>query len=258
MLSPARKFFCHANQLTLLIMVLTVANSTSFTRHAFAAPPQNQAKWEIKNIPQVWKKPPAGIDGYSWYRCLVTVPKAWEGRQLELFVEAVDDARQVFFNGIKIGSLGEFPPAYRSGLGMSQRFVINKKLVRTNQPNVISIRIYQYEGRKGFNVAAPVIFGGKQAIRLQGAWQYRAGDDLAWAKGKDLTTPPENILYAKLESADKVNLTLKKLSGEEGPLSLAESLKRFQIADDLELELAVGEPHVRQPLSMKFDERGLN
>jgi putative heme-binding domain-containing protein len=45
------------------------------------------------------------------------------------------------------------------------------------------------------------------------------------------------------------------LAGGE-PLSAAESLKRFKVADGLAVDLVAAEPVVRQPLYMTFDERG--
>lgn len=43
---------------------------------------------------------------------------------------------------------------------------------------------------------------------------------------------------------------------QSGPLSPAESLRRFQVADDLEIEQVLAEPIVAQPVSLSFDERG--
>src|SRR6266496_241942 len=40
------------------------------------------------------------------------------------------------------------------------------------------------------------------------------------------------------------------------PLSPAESLKKFNIADDLEIEQVLAEPIVAQPVFLNFDERG--
>lgn len=42
----------------------------------------------------------------------------------------------------------------------------------------------------------------------------------------------------------------------EKPLSPQESLKRFTVADGLEIELVAAEPDVRQPVCLNFDERG--
>lgn len=44
--------------------------------------------------------------------------------------------------------------------------------------------------------------------------------------------------------------------GQQTRLSPQESAKRFQVADDLRLDLVLAEPLVRQPISMTFDERG--
>ena len=40
------------------------------------------------------------------------------------------------------------------------------------------------------------------------------------------------------------------------PLSPAEAVKRFKVAEGLQIKLAVSEPQVSQPLSISFDERG--
>ena len=41
-----------------------------------------------------------------------------------------------------------------------------------------------------------------------------------------------------------------------GPLSPAESLRRFTVADDLRIELMLAEPTIAQPVFLNFDERG--
>ena len=43
---------------------------------------------------------------------------------------------------------------------------------------------------------------------------------------------------------------------EEPPLSPAESMKRFKVADDLELDQILTEPQIAQPVFLNFDERG--
>ena len=40
------------------------------------------------------------------------------------------------------------------------------------------------------------------------------------------------------------------------PLSPEESAKRFKVAEGLAISLVVAEPEVRQPLSIRFDDRG--
>ncbi|MFM9116021.1 MAG: PVC-type heme-binding CxxCH protein [Planctomycetota bacterium] len=211
--------------------------------------------WKSSQVPDVWKNAPG--QGYFWYRCWVDLPADWRERKIELFQETADDAREIFVNGRSVGRAGAFPPQYRSGLGESESFPVAPDVWRLGEPNVIAIRLYQDTDRRtNFNVAAPVIFAGEQAIRLAGAWQLRAGDELAWATAKDVQSPPAAHRFNRIERADEVRRTLKKLSGEEGPLSPAEALSRFRVPDDLEVDLVLSDPVIGQPLSMSWDERG--
>ena len=48
----------------------------------------------------------------------------------------------------------------------------------------------------------------------------------------------------------------EKKAARQGPLSPAESLRRFTVADDLRIELLLVEPTIAQPVFLNFDERG--
>src|SRR5690349_9277198 len=99
------------------LLVLTLA---LWTVRTIAAEPA----WKEVVVTEDWKKAPVGDKGFLWYRAKVSVPESWQGRQLELVVEAIDDAREIYFGGQMIGRLGEFPPNYRSALGETDRFSI--------------------------------------------------------------------------------------------------------------------------------------
>ncbi|HEX5103641.1 MAG TPA: PVC-type heme-binding CxxCH protein [Pirellulaceae bacterium] len=60
----------------------------------------------------------------------------------------------------------------------------------------------------------------------------------------------------RIEEAAVVSRELKKLSGDEGPLSPEESLAKCTTPDDLVAEISLAEPHIGQPLSLKWDSRG--
>ena len=214
------------------------------------------ADWQIVKAPDVWKKPPAGKLGFSWYRCAIEVPEVWRGRDFELFVEPVDDAREVYLNGNKVGAVGSFPPEFRSGLGEPARHRVDNSAVLFGKLNVLAIRVYDSDGRGGFNVAAPVLFAGTDAIRLEGSWQFRAGDNPQWsAAGEDNPVVPQ-VAFTKIQTAAEVAQILKRLPGEVGPLNLADALKSFKTSSGLEVETALAEPHIGQPLSLTFDQRG--
>lgn len=214
-----------------------------------------QEVWQPVQVPQVWKNPPAGRGGYSWYRCQVTVPVAWRGQTLTIFSEPVDDARGTFVNGHEVGQAGSFPPQFRSGLGSRDRHPVPAEIVNFGGTNVIAIRIYNSDGRSGFNVAAPVVFATDSAIRLAGPWQMRAGDDPKWARIEASDGKPPVPFAAAQPKAD-VERILRQLPGEEGMLSVTESLKRFQLPADLQVEAVLSEPEIGQPLFLDFDSRG--
>src|SRR5687767_6633859 len=66
--------------------------------------------WKEVAVPDDWKKAPAGEQGRLWYRAKIAIPAAWRGRELELIVESIDDAREIYLGGQLVGKLGEFPP----------------------------------------------------------------------------------------------------------------------------------------------------
>ena len=214
-----------------------------------------QEDWKTVQVPEIWKRPPAGRGGYSWYRCLVSVPADWRGQTLTLFSEPVDDARAVFVNGHEVGRAGSFPPQFRSGLGSRDRHPVDAAIVRFGETNVIAFRIYNSDGRSGFNVAAPVLFAKEAGIHLAGSWQMRGGDDRNWASIKSDGAAPAEA-FAKIQPKTDIERILRQLPGEEGMLSVAESLKRFQLPADLQVEAVLSEPEIGQPLFLDFDSRG--
>ncbi|MFN9719099.1 MAG: hypothetical protein ACK58L_10420, partial [Planctomycetota bacterium] len=157
--------------------------SICFQSFAFAAD-----DWRPLPIPDSWRSVPAGdlapIGGYSWYRVLVKLPVDWDGQPLTMFLEALDDARAVYVDGQPVGATGTFPPSYRSGLGERGRFAVDPSLVRAGEFVTVAIRVFQNDPRPNFSVAPPILMNQekKQAFRLEGIWQYRPGDDPAWAQ----------------------------------------------------------------------------
>jgi putative membrane-bound dehydrogenase-like protein len=213
------------------------------------------AEWKDVKVPDVWKNPPAGVGGYGWYRCAVTVPQSWKGKQLEIFVEPIDDAREIFVNGESIAFEGSFPPQFRSGLGSRDRHTIAANHIRFGAANTVAIRVYNSDGRGGFNVAAPVLFADDEAIRLEGTWHYQPGDDRQWGQWEP-AEPPQTVVFAKTVSRSDAERILRQLPGDEGPLPVSESLKKFKVLDGLAVDVALSEPQIGQPLFMSFDERG--
>ncbi|MCH2611714.1 MAG: hypothetical protein MK006_11670, partial [Pirellulales bacterium] len=215
------------------------------------------AAWETVDVPSTWKRPRTlkpETNGFTWYRAVVSVPEEWRGEKTKFLSEPIDDAREYYINGIKIGSAGNLPPKFRSGLGEDHEHDVPANALLYGESNVIAIRVAQRFPRGGFNVAPPVLITGKQAIQMGGAWQFRAGDDLQWRLWDDSDRKP--FSFNEIEDAEQVLQKRQSLTGEKGPFTPQEAIKLFTTPDDLEVTTALSDPHIAQPLSMKFDERG--
>ena len=220
---------------------------------AAAVPPSA----EPVQVPDVWKEPPAAPDGTSWYRCLVRLPESWRGREVRFFLEPVDDAREIVVNGVTVGTVGGFPPAFRSGLGGADRHDVPPDAIRWGQDNVVAIRVHAAAGgRTGFNVAPPAMLAGDEGIVLSGAWQMLLLDDAAWGRGDDRPEAGMPAAFAAIRPAAEIEATLRRLPDEEGPLDVATSLARLTAPADLVVETVLAEPAIGQPLFLDFDERG--
>lgn len=194
-------------------------------------------------------------DGYAWYRANVQVPAEWGKRSLYLYVEKVDNACETFFNGVKIGVSGKFPPEYESGLiGNEHRYVVPPEIVKTDGPNLVAIRVYDHDGNAGFKGMAPQLLGGNEAISLAGDWQFRVGDDPSWATA----TLAGFASFTKVGPAPQLSrfATVIRRQAQDKPLTPQQSRDLFKIPDDLEVDIVLTEPTISQPLFLNFDERG--
>ncbi len=263
---------------TLAVIALAATVAIGVGHDTTTAWAQSAPSWHLVTVPEVWRKVPSGelepIDGYSWYRCLVRIPRAWEGARVTLAVEALDDARAAYVNGVKVGATGTFPPHYRSGLGEQGKYRVDSSLLRFGELNTVAIRVFQDDPRPNFDVAPPVLFKesaetGGEGIRMNGHWQYRAGDNASWssagaaefgietpAADDQKSTHPEQGLYAHVDKVDDFDRYVSRRQGDNDPYSPEEAAVRFQTPDDLEFQLVLNEPEIAQPIFMAWDERG--
>lgn len=230
------------------------------------------ADWSIVSIPEAFRNVPKGelapIDGYSWYRCLVDVPADWEGDEITLHVEALDDARATYINGNKVGATGTFPPQYRSGLGENGEYSVSANLWKPGSLNSVAVQVYQNDPRPNFSVAPPVLvnLSKRQGIRLNGEWQYRPGNDAKWksASPADFETasqpkegePKISGVYSKVDAVQDIQRYVSKREGDNDPLSPEQAAAAFEVPDDLEIQLVLSEPEITQPLFMTWDSKG--
>jgi putative membrane-bound dehydrogenase-like protein len=213
-------------------------------------------------VPGIWEpqaRDLAYYDGFAWYQCEVNVPAAWKGRGAFLYIEKIDNASECYINGVKVGVSGAMPPKYASGSTNEHRYVIPGNALKPGEVNTIAIRVYDEGGAGGFKGGAPQLIAGNEAIVLSGRWQFRLGDDLAWATEKPGTlTAPGLEPFSKVVEAPKMSpfATVIRREAQQEALTPRQSMDHFKVPEDLQVDLVLSEPIVSQPLFMNFDERG--
>ena len=151
-----------------------------------AASAAGAKEWGTVTVPGFWERQPGGgyrgHDGFAWYRCFVKVPPAWKGQALRLELGRIDDCDETFFNGTKVGATGRMPPNYDGLSGSQRRYGVPAKVVRAGAYNLIAVRVYDGGGDGGMVHRPFALRCRKGQMRLTGEWQFRTGDDAAWAK----------------------------------------------------------------------------
>jgi putative membrane-bound dehydrogenase-like protein len=210
--------------------------------------------WTPLRVPGGWKDDTRfeKYDGFAWYRCVVELPATWRAGPVELGIFQQNNCIELFVGGRKVGQAGVMPPDYRPAYNSTARYKVDQDLLRGEGPIVIAARVHDSGGRGGFKFA-PALVRGAEAISLEGAWQFRTGDDPAWAK-VDATRPSADATFRTVTDAAE----LAKKAGVEaaGRLSPKDSLAALKTFDDLKIEQVLTEPHIGQPLQLTFDERG--
>lgn len=148
---------------------------------AWASPAFQDDAWTSIRVPGNWENQGfEGYDGYAWYRVKVTIPDRKSTRPLYLHLGYIDDASEVFLNGILIGKSGEFPPGFNSSFNNFQRYYIHPEMLRPGQEQVIAIRVYDGALSGGISHGRIGIFELNDApelnVNMAGRWKFTPGD----------------------------------------------------------------------------------
>ncbi|MFP4058821.1 MAG: glycosyl hydrolase family 95 catalytic domain-containing protein [Candidatus Brocadiia bacterium] len=140
-----------------------------------------EAGWRLMDVPGLWRGKLGSYDGFAWYRCFVRLPAAWEGEALRLELGRIDDCDEAFFNGARVGATGRMPPQARTAWQATRRYAVPAEQVRAGGWNLVAVRVYDAGGQGGLAGDGLRLSCSKGALSLAGQWQFRTGDDPAWA-----------------------------------------------------------------------------
>jgi alpha-galactosidase len=135
---------------------------------AWARPEFDDSRWaEISTVANYEKQGFPAYDGYSWYRIHVRIPSSLKSavrwpQRLHLYLSSIDDVDETYFNGVKVGSMGQFPEDPRQYAtrwnGLRDYYVdVGTGVVRWDEDNVIAVRVYDGTGGGGFYRDMPTL-----------------------------------------------------------------------------------------------------
>lgn len=81
------------------------------------------------------------IEGVCWLRKTVVFDRDLPRESAGLILGQIANADETYFNGVKIGGMGDFPPREFSMWNHPRHYVIPKSLIKYGEKNVISVRI---------------------------------------------------------------------------------------------------------------------
>ncbi|MDW8290078.1 MAG: beta galactosidase jelly roll domain-containing protein [Armatimonadota bacterium] len=120
---------------------------------ALAAPDLDDSAWERFGVPTLWQDL-----RYAWCRVRFTVPEAWRGKPLRLFVAAIDDNDITYLNGQQIGRT--------NGWDLPRDYPLPESAVRYGAENVLTVMVENTYAGGGLYRAPLAILVGEEPIPL--------------------------------------------------------------------------------------------
>lgn len=127
----------------------------------------NSKSWKSLDVPKVWESQNINFDGVMWVKKEITIPQTWEGKDLVLSLESINDFDITWFNGEKVGSM---PNA-----SMPRSYTIPKELVKIgkNEITVLILDIGNNGGIYGNPNNTVLGYSKETTISLAGKWKYK-------------------------------------------------------------------------------------
>lgn len=107
-------------------------------------PGLDDASWQSVKLPAPWEEHSnyTADNVVGWFRRELTVPADLQGKDLFINVGKIDDADETYFNGVKVGGLGQFPPHYTTAWDIIRRYKVPHELIHYGGKNTIAVRVF--------------------------------------------------------------------------------------------------------------------
>lgn len=107
-------------------------------------PKWNDVSWQTAKLPSTWEEHSNYTEDnvFGWYRCELTIPADLQGKDIVINVGKIDDADETFFNGVKVGGLGQFPPEYVTAWDIVRHYKVPHEIIHFGGKNSIAVRVF--------------------------------------------------------------------------------------------------------------------
>ena len=141
----------------------------------WAEPDFDDSAWKEMRVPGSWIQQKISGNGALWTRKEIEIPAGWIGKDLILSLGGIDKQDTSYFNGVKVGGMGEGADA--SFWNTRREYKIPGNIVKSGR-NVVAVRAYSFMfdgslgGKKQDYYIQPE--GSEEKIELSGTWKAAA------------------------------------------------------------------------------------
>lgn len=152
-------------------------------REEWAEPDFDDSDWEEIYVPARWEREGFnGYDGFAWYRTRFDGSDLKENRYHIIKLGYIDDADEVYINGVKIGFSGGMFPNYYTSWNAERIYSLPPEVLNFEGENVIAVRVYDHGGEGGiYSGSVGILYLDEvyldEAIFLEGLWKIKVDDD---------------------------------------------------------------------------------
>ncbi|MFT6865270.1 MAG: hypothetical protein ACJA08_000087 [Cyclobacteriaceae bacterium] len=202
----------------------------------WAALDYDDETWGGIFVPSRWENEGfSGYDGFAWYRKSFDYRPATNKDHHILDLGYIDDADEVFFNGVLIGKGGEMPPNYRTSYDSHRTYFVPNELIKWGE-NQVAVRVYDrsqdggiVKGKQGLyvreNMPVPI-------LSLEGIWKILEEDEPEFANPDYNDEYWENTLVPGFWKSYKDH-SFTKIFFTTSDYSVAWFRKSFILPDDI-------------------------
>ncbi|MGK9476433.1 glycoside hydrolase family 2 TIM barrel-domain containing protein [Melioribacter sp. OK-6-Me] len=107
-------------------------------------PDRDDSSWQIVNLPSTWEQHSNYTQDnvFGWFRRELHIPAELSGKDIYINLGKIDDIDETYFNGVKVGSMGSFPPNYVTAWDAIRRYKVPHEIIHYGGKNLIAVRVF--------------------------------------------------------------------------------------------------------------------